>query len=149
MGRSRKPIEAQTSDRTRRVIDERKQSETFVDQNFKDGFDEVPDDLANADAVKVWKDWVEYLRDIGFYGNVTIPELIGYCNAWAMNLKTQRKLKKCSLEQADKYAGTIKKYSEEMTRCMNRGGFSVNARLSYAETKLKGEMEDINNEFGI
>jgi phage terminase small subunit len=149
MGNPRKPIAAQTSDRTKKVKNERKQSETAVDQSLKDGFDKIPEDLVNDDAVKAWKDWIEYLKGIGFYGNVTVPELIGYCNAWAMNIKAQRKLKRCSVDTADKYANTIKKYSEEMTRCMNRGGFSVNARLHYAETTFKSEMEEISSEFGI
>lgn len=149
MGRPKKPTNAQNGNINKDDIAFRKQAETAVDQKAKTEFKEVPKDLVNPDAIKVWKNWVEYLKDIGFYGNVTVPELIGYCNAWAMYVKTQRKLKRASLEQADKLAGTIKKYSEEMTRCMNRGGFSVTSRLNYAETKMKGEMEQINSEFGI
>ena len=149
MGRPKKPISEQTKHVTNDEKSKRKSGETAVDQKVKDAFNTIPEELADDDAIKVWKEWVAYLKDIGFYGNVNVPELIGYCNAWAMNVKAQRKLKGASIEEASKLATTIKKHSEEMTRCMNRGGFSVSSRLNYAEQKLNSEMADIESKFGI
>ena len=149
MSRPKKTQDAKTGHYTKQKLNADSIAETAVDQKFKDGLDAIPEELTNADAIKVWKDWAKYLKDIGFYGNVNVPELIGYCNAWAVYAKYQRRLKRASLEETEKIAGQVKKWSEEMTRCMNRGGFSVSARINYGEVTAKNKMAEIDDKFGI
>ena len=147
MARPKKPLDAQRGNLSTKYKESRRLAEKSIEESSRDQLDEIPRDLSNYDAVWAWNNWVAYLRDKNFYGNVNIPELIGYCNAWAVNVAAWREVK--AGDDGKDVLRKVKESSEEMTRCMNRGGFSVNARLQYAEAALKTEMEEINSEFGI
>lgn len=149
MARPKKPLEAQRGDTTNKYKETRRLAEKRVEERNRDQLENVPKDLTNKDAIKAWENWVAYLRDKNFYGNVNIPELIGYCNAWAANISAWRKMKRAkSPEDTVAIMKAVKESSEEMTRCMNRGGFSVNARITLGEQMAKEQAEEIADEFG-
>ena len=152
MARPKKPLDAQSGNTTSEYRNARKAVEEKCDPTERDELDTIPDDLEGEDAIKLWKTWTTYLKDIGFYGNVTVSDLIEYCNADAMIMKTWRAIKRTPMthiKEIDAYANQIKKWSEEKTRCANRGGFSVTARINYAEMKTNNEELQIEDRFGI
>ena len=148
MARPKKPLEAQSGDLTTKYRHEREIAEKGVAEKNREQFDEIPDDLTNEDAVKVWETWMAYLKDKNFYGNVNIPELIGYCNAWAANVAAWRKMKYADPDEELAILRKVKESSEEMTRCMNRGGFSVNARITLGEAMAREQAAEIEGQFG-
>ena len=150
MARPKKPLAAQKGHTTSEYRKKREQSEAGAKAGEKGRLYEEPKELINADAKKAWHSWVAYLGDKEFYGNVTIPELVGYCNAWAVNVRAWRKVKRGGLSPEEQSAvmKLIKESSEEMTRCMNRGGFSVNSRITIGEAMAREQADRIEGQFG-
>lgn len=152
MARPKKPLDAQRGLTTKEYKRTREMAESKISAKHGDRLDDIPAELTNDDAIIAWKTWVDYLKDLNFYGNVTIPELIGYCNAWAENAAAWRMIKAADPEDLDanaKLMRRVKETSEEMTRCMNRGGFSVNARITLGEQMVKAQNAEIEDKFGI
>lgn len=146
MARPRKPLDAQRGNLKTEYKEARKLAEKNVEETNRELLDEVPEDLTNDDAIMAWENWAAYLKDKNFYGNVNIPELIGYCNAWAVNVAAWRDVK--AGDDGLPVLRRIKESSEEMTRCMNRGGFSVNARISLGEAMARKQEAEIEGQFG-
>ena len=154
MARPKKPIGVKSKHHTDEERERLTTAEEKCDPKAREMLDTIPADLINEDAINIWNIWTEYLVGIGFYGNVTVSDLIEYCNADARIIETWRKLKDDPAAASDPkiegaYANNIKKWSEEKTRCANRGGFSVTARINYAEMKFSNEETAIEEQFGI
>ena len=152
MARPKKPLDAQRGHSVKEYRKTREMAESKISAKHVDRLDEIPEELTNDDAIIAWRTWVDYLKDLNFYGNVTIPELIGYCNAWAENAEAWRQIKHVQPLDHNGYNALmkrIKETSEEMTRCMNRGGFSVNARITLGEQMVKAQNAEIEDKFGI
>lgn len=148
MARPRKPLESQTGNLTVNFQKYRKRAEGKMKAGEKDQLKTVHPDLINEDAIAYWETLTSYLESIDFYGNINVPDAVGYCNAYAMYLDAWRKLKRARKpEMKEAYTRMIKQYSEEMTRCQNRGGFSVSARLQIGEKAVKEETEDLTSKF--
>ena len=151
MARPKKPLDAQRGDLTTKFKNERRIAEAKVSAKDAERFAEIPEELKNDDAVVAWQTWVDYFKELNFYGNVTIPELIGYCNAWAENAAAWREMKNVDTLEFEKHSALmrrIKETSEEMTRCMNRGGFSVNSRITLGEQMAREQTAEIEGQFG-
>lgn len=149
MARPRKILAAQTGHEVINFKDARARAEDKVQASTNDLLRKRPRELVSANARKMWKILTEYLLGIQFYGNINVSDAIGYCNAYSAYLDAWAQYKTAeSLGEKDYALSLVKKASEEMTRCQNRGGFSVSARLQIGDKEVQKEDEKIEDTFG-
>ena len=157
MARPRKPVGAQNGHLKVEYRKGRELAEGEMSQTGNALLSERPGWLINKDAAEMWDILTAYLTKHSFYGDIDVANVAGYCNAYARYKAAWRELKKTGpdvLEVDGKfvenpYVGEIKKWSEEMTRCQNRGGFSVNARIGIGEKAVQKQEEELKETFGI
>ena len=149
MARPRKVLDAQSGNVTINFKEARARAEGKMKASTNDLLKKRPRELVSTNARKMWKILTEYLLGIQFYGNINVSDAIGYCNAYSAYLDAWAQYKEAeSLGEKDYALSLVKKASEEMTRCQNRGGFSVSARLQIGDKEVQKEDEKIENEFG-
>ena len=109
-----------------------------------------PKELADTASRKMWDILTNYLTKISFYGDINVPDLIGYCNAYSAYLKAWKLYKDAKDDVAlqSEALNLVKKASEEMTRCQNRGGFSASTRIQIGEKETQKEGKQIEDIFG-
>lgn len=158
MGRSRKPLDAQTGNLT---VDtkERRAAEEQAVATGKDQIQKPPTWLVDSAAKREWKRVVKELDKISLVGNLDKNNLAGYCNAFANYLKVTKLLKDQDYcIERETRTGTIivknplvdiqKSYAEEMRRFASLCGMSIDARLKAAAAKAEAEAENLEKEFG-
>lgn len=114
-----------------------------------------PPDLKLKNAKIEWRIVTEYLRTVNFYGDVDVASVIGYCNAVAHYKKAWRDMngepdviETAKGQVINPKINVIEKWSKEMSSCMNRAGFSANARLGVGAKLVQQEQEQIKDKFG-
>lgn len=150
MARPRKPLENQAGHVTVNFQQARARAEDKMAPSKRDSLMKEHPDLINDDARKQWDVLAGYLSENNFYGDINVPDVLGYCNAYAMYLDAWRKLSRARKpEYKAAYMELVKKASEEMTRCQNRGGFSVSTRLQIGDKEAKDEKQELKDIFGL
>ena len=150
MARPKKPLASQTGHVTVDFQKRRAAAEEKVKVDSNEMLKQEHPDLINDDARDYWKTLTKALMKNAFYGDISVPDIVGYCNAYAMYLDSWRKLKRAKKPETRViHQRMIKEFSEEMTRCQNRGGFSASTRLAVGEKEVQSESEQITQEFGI
>lgn len=149
MARPRKPIEMTVKHNTISFKEARARSEGKMQASTNDLLKKKPRELVSTNARKMWDVLTGYLLGIGFYGDINVGDAIGYCNAYSAYLDAWKQYKMAeTLDSKDYCMNLVKKASEEMTRCQNRGGFSVSARLQIGDKEVQKEDEKIEDTFG-
>lgn len=149
MARPRKPIETTVKHNTISFKEARARSEGKMQASTNDLLKKKPRELVSTNARKMWDVLTGYLLGIGFYGDINVGDAIGYCNAYSAYLDAWKQYKMAeTLDSKDYCMNLVKKASEEMTRCQNRGGFSVTARLQIGDKEVQKEDQAIEDAFG-
>lgn len=149
MARPRKTIELTVKHNTISFKEARARSEGKMQASTNDLLKKKPRELVSTNARKMWDVLTGYLLGIGFYGDINVGDAIGYCNAYSAYLDAWKQYKMAETLDSKDYCMTlVKKASEEMTRCQNRGGFSVSARLQIGDKEVQKEDEKIEDTFG-
>lgn len=158
MGRSRKPLDAQTGNLTIDVKERRAAEEQAVVTD-KDQIQKPPAWLIDSVAKREWKRVVKELDKISLVCNLDKNNLAGYCNAFANYLKVTKLLKgQDYCIERETRTGTIivknplvdiqKSYAEEMRRFASLCGMTIDARLKAAAAKAEAEAENMEKKFG-
>lgn len=149
MARPKKPMAAQTKHNTINFKEARARAEERMSQGANELLKTRPKELADANARKMWDILTNYLTKIAFYGDINVPDVIGYCNAYSAYLKAWKVYKGAEeIAQQSAAMDMVKKASEEMTRCQNRGGFSASTRIQIGEKETQKEDKQIEGLFG-
>ena len=150
MARPKKAMASQTGHTTINFQEARARAEKKMSPTTNDLLKKRPRELVDANAKKTWDILTDYLTKIAFYGDINVPDVIGYCNAYSAYLKAW-KVYKAAKDDAvlqDEAMTLVKKASEEMTRCQNRGGFSASTRIQIGEKETQKEDKQIEGLFG-
>lgn len=150
MGRTRKPLDAQSGDLTVERQQQRAAEQQLAECN---AFPETPPKaLADREAVNLWRWAVEQIRAMPLLGSVDALNVEGMCNAFALYRKATARIKKEGLfdeEGAVNPAMTAqKKYAEEYRAFARLCGFTVDSRLKLAAIKVKEIDNEVEEDFG-
>lgn len=156
MGRTRKPVSEQTKNLT---VAEKKQRqfEEQISTASQSCLTDPPDWLIDSVAVSEYTRIVkEIAGELELIGNLDIDNLGGFCNAFAMYVKTTNALKSADLLSVvgdgkiveNPLINTQKKFAEEMRKFGRLCGLTIDSRLKFAAEKAKSIDDDIEDEFG-
>lgn len=160
MGRSRKPLSAQTQCITRADKERRKLEEKAIETG-KDQLLTPPDWLTNVRAVKEWKRITRELLRLDVIGNLDIDALGCYCNALAAYIETTKELEgQPILVEKELSSGAIqmvpnplyeaqRQHATEMRRFGALCGITLDSRLKAAAIKTAKVEDEITQEFGV
>lgn len=160
-GKSRKILDMQTGNLTRKTQQERQAQEDMIRQPAG-AFDKIPrKQLVSKEAVREWKRIVPELRKMDLIGNLDLQNVIGYCNAFAKYTEATEQLKTEPLKISTKNEkGDLiqtrpnplievqTRYAAEMRRFEELCGLTIGSRLKWAATRTKQQEEKIESEFG-
>ncbi len=158
MGRTRKPLAAQSGDLTVARQQQRAQEEQLAAGNTLAGA-RPPRTLVNREALKLWKWAIEEMQAMPLLCTVDLLNLEGMCNAFALYREASAVLRELGLftregDNADMIRDrsdarhALRKYAEEYRSFARLCGFTVDSRLKLAAVKTKELDEDIAEEFG-
>ena len=125
----------------------------------KEQLQDPPDWLINDVAINEFKRIVKEIDKIDVIGNLDINNLGGYCNSYALYLKSTEELKGKSLivrKMTKNGPITIKNplieiqknYADEMRKFASLCGMTIDSRLKVATIKTTQQHENIIDEFG-
>lgn len=125
----------------------------------KEQLQDPPDWLINDVAINEFKRIVKEIDKIDVIGNLDINNLGGYCNSYALYLKSTEELKGKSLivrKMTKNGPITIKNplieiqknYADEMRKFASLCGMTIDSRLKVATIKTTQQQENIIDEFG-
>ena len=125
----------------------------------KEQLQDPPDWLINDVAINEFKRIVKEIDKIDVIGNLDINNLGGYCNSYALYLKSTEELKGKSLivrKMTKNGPMTIKNplieiqknYADEMRKFASLCGMTIDSRLKVATIQTTKQQEDIIDEFG-
>ena len=158
MSRNRKPLEMQSKHLTNAEKLQKEEEEDLLVLG-KEQLQDPPDWLINDVAINEFKRIVKEIDKIDVIGNLDINNLGGYCNSYALYLKSTEELKGKSLmirKMTKNGPITIKNplieiqknYADEMRKFASLCGMTIDSRLKVATIKTTKQQEDIIDEFG-
>ena len=158
MSRNRKPLEMQSKHLTNAEKLQKEEEEDLLVLG-KEQLQDPPDWLINDVAVNEFKRIVKEIDKIDVIGNLDINNLGGYCNSYALYIKSTEELKGKSLivrKMTKNGPMTIKNplieiqknYADEMRKFASLCGMTIDSRLKVATIKTTQQQEDIVDEFG-
>ena len=158
MSRNRKPLELQSKHLTNAEKLQKEEEEDLLVLG-KEQLQDPPDWLINDVAINEFKRIVKEIDKIDVIGNLDINNLGGYCNSYALYLKSTEELKGKSLmirKMTKNGPITIKNplieiqknYADEMRKFASLCGMTIDSRLKVATIKTTKQQEDIIDEFG-
>lgn len=150
MGRTRKPLAAQTGNLTVEYQQQRELEEKLAAGKPLAGL-KPPKSLIDLSAKKLWNWAVDLLQETPLVGELDSLSLEGACNAFAMYRKATADIKERGLEVDGKenpYVNIQKKYAEEFRSFARNCGLTVDSRLKLAASKAKDIDNDIEDIFG-
>lgn len=151
MGRTRKPLAAQSGDLTVAGQQQRAQEEQLAAGNTLAGA-RPPRTLVNREALKLWKWAIEEMQAMPLLCTVDLLNLEGMCNAFALYRSATAQIKDEGLfddEGCVNPAMTAqKKYAEEYRAFARLCGFTVDSRLKLAAIKVRETDDEIAEDFG-
>ena len=158
MSRNRKPLELQSKHLTNAEKLQKEEEEDLLVLG-KEQLQDPPDWLINDVAINEFKRIVKEIDKIDVIGNLDINNLGGYCNSYALYLKSTEELKGKSLivrKMTKNGPMTIKNplieiqknYADEMRKFASLCGMTIDSRLKVATIKTTQQQEDIVDEFG-
>lgn len=153
-GAVRKPIELQTSHRTKAEILRRVQEQDRVAVTAEDV--EKPPAWLSPAAKKEWRRVVPQLLKINVIGNLDLSSIAGYCETFAQWVAVTKELHTQDLvittEDGRMYENPLVKlqmsYAQEMRRFSDMAGLSINARLKASATMQNKIEDEIKADFG-
>lgn len=158
MSRNRKPLEMQSKHLTNAEKLQKEEEEDLLVLG-KEQLQDPPDWLINDVAINEFKRIVKEIDKIDVIGNLDINNLGGYCNSYALYLKSTEELKGKSLivrKMTKNGPITVKNplieiqknYADEMRKFASLCGMTIDSRLKVATIKTTQQQEDIIDEFG-
>lgn len=158
MSRNRKPLEMQSKHLTNAEKLQKEEEEDLLVLG-KEQLQDPPDWLINDVAINEFKRIVKEIDKIDVIGNLDINNLGGYCNSYALYLKSTEELKGKSLivrKMTKNGPITIKNplieiqknYADEMRKFASLCGMTIDSRLKVATIKTTQQQENIIDEFG-
>lgn len=158
MSRNRKPLEMQSKHLTNAEKLQKEEEEDLLVLG-KEQLQDPPDWLINDVAINEFKRIVKEIDKIDVIGNLDINNLGGYCNSYALYLKSTEELKGKSLivrKMTKNGPMTIKNplieiqknYADEMRKFASLCGMTIDSRLKVATIKTTQQQENIIDEFG-
>lgn len=158
MSRNRKPLEMQSKHLTNAEKLQKEEEEDLLVLG-KEQLQDPPDWLINDVAINEFKRIVKEIDKIDVIGNLDINNLGGYCNSYALYLKSTEELKGKSLivrKMTKNGPITIKNplieiqknYADEMRKFASLCGMTIDSRLKVATIQTTKQQEDIIDEFG-
>lgn len=158
MPRNRKPLEMQSKHLTNAEKLQKEEEEDLLVLG-KEQLQDPPDWLINDVAINEFKRIVKEIDKIDVIGNLDINNLGGYCNSYALYLKSTEELKGKSLmirKMTKNGPMTIKNplieiqknYADEMRKFASLCGMTIDSRLKVATIQTTKQQEDIIDEFG-
>lgn len=158
MSRNRKPLEMQSKHLTNAEKLQKEEEEDLLVLG-KEQLQDPPGWLINDVAINEFKRIVKEIDKIDVIGNLDINNLGGYCNSYALYLKSTEELKGKSLivrKMTKNGPITIKNplieiqknYADEMRKFASLCGMTIDSRLKVATIKTTQQQENIIDEFG-
>ena len=158
MSRNRKPLEMQSKHLTNAEKLQKEEEEDLLVLG-KEQLQDPPDWLINDVAINEFKRIVKEIDKIDVIGNLDINNLGGYCNSYALYLKSTEELKGKSLivrKMTKNGPITVKNplieiqknYADEMRKFASLCGMTIDSRLKVATIKTTQQQENIIDEFG-
>ena len=158
MSRNRKPLEMQSKHLTNAEKLQKEEEEDLLVLG-KEQLQDPPDWLINDVAINEFKRIVKEIDKIDVIGNLDINNLGGYCNSYALYLKSTEELKGKSLivrKMTKNGPMTIKNplieiqknYADEMRKFASLCGMTIDSRLKVATIQTTKQKKDIIDEFG-
>lgn len=159
MTRRQKPLAMQKGNLTVEQQVEKAQQEEMITVG-REQLEKAPSWLINSAAKKEFARIVNEFKSIGVVGNLDLNNLGGYCNSYALYLKSTKELKGQPLtverEMKNGSMGIFKNplidiqknYAEEMRKFASLCGLTIDSRLKVATIKTTKESEQIKDDFG-
>ena len=154
MGKTRKVLEMQAGNITKKIRAEKEAQSSMIVQDPSD-LDRLPQDLNDTKAKKEWKRVVPELKKMDIVGRLDITNLVAYCNAYSKYCEATKALRGQPLtvpspsgEKENPLINVQIKYAEMFRKFADQCGLTINSRLKWAATKTKQQEEQIESEFG-
>ena len=158
MSRNRKPLEMQSKHLTNAEKLQKEEEEDLLALG-KEQLQDPPDWLINDVAINEFKRIVKEIDKIDVIGNLDINNLGGYCNSYALYLKSTEELKGKSLivrKMTKNGPITVKNplieiqknYADEMRKFASLCGMTIDSRLKVATIQTTKQQEAIIDDFG-
>ena len=154
MGNPRIPVKQQKGHLTQEERHKRAFEESLI-RFDRSQLERPPANLFNATAKKEWKRIVEELKQLEMIGNLSLQNVRGFCNAYALYEKATQDLKGQPLvvktetgEKRNPLVDVQIYYAKEMREFAKLCGLTPDGLLKFAAEKAKSIEENITDEFG-